>query len=489
MELLLLSDPIDEIEVGEGLRIYPPEEELIDAELLEQMKADGIQEDFIEYWKKTMGKLTDAHWTFKEMVGLYLISTVTRWMWYFEDPREGSSDPLKPSGRLFNIWVCLLGKSRIAHKSTVIKKARQLIRNITYRIQDLNEEGIRESPDLTLILPDEFNASTFIHEMNQRNLNDFGGFSWATWIEDEVSRFFEQMQAQGYNAGLAPILSKLYDPYSGYSRSTRAHGVEQIEESYLTMVLASTEALPTLFTDYLLRQGFINRIMFAISDLKELEPSETFPPSTELEFTLMTDWLTAVRDINSPKGFLIDFKGEAREYVTKYEAYIDDLILEDKVDEIYQGYTGNLPIFMIQLACLYRISRMTTDHLLKGESWTHNLVWIELQDLERARKMVDILLENFQYIVRLARTKKVIANTYVQQSNHIVVYDSIVARTDDSGWAKRSAVLQKSSVKAKELEEIVSELDQIGCIKQKFDDKKKGSGRRAILYKAISPPY
>lgn len=478
--------PEDKEEVDELRETLPPEIDH-DAEMeLPPPDIDmGLTEDFVEYWKTATRRMTDAHWSYKEMTALYLISTMTRWNWHLFDFAVKDIFADDVGGRLLNVWICLLGKSRLARKSTMMRFVEQVIDKVGYS-REVDDQIVE------LRLPDDFNSSTFVQAMNMRRLDDFGEFSWATWIDDEISRFFEQMVSGGPMAGIAPILSKIYDPYSSYSRITRAHGTERINRSYLTMLVASTEALPQLFTEYIIRQGFINRIMFAISNLKEREPrkeEEMYTPTEEFE--LMVGWLKTVKDINFPVTLIIPFKGEAKDFLNNFEQAIDKQIIEDEIEDLYQGYVGNLPAFLVQLACLYRISRMPYLEVSGLSLRPNKLITVELEDLKRAKKLVDVLWENFKQVVRIALTKKVVQFTYTQESNQIVVFEAIVACATNThkgkdGWAKRSEVGRKTRIKSETLDEILTDMEELDYIKIDWDRKR--SKRPTQLLKTIKPP-
>jgi hypothetical protein len=149
---------------------------------------------------------------------------------------------------------------------------------------------------------------------------------------------------------------------------------------------------------------------------------------------------------------------------------------------------GNLPDFLIKLASLYRISRIPYNVLQERYSAGTDGARIEMQDLLRARKIVDILFENFKKVVRLSRQKRAISVTYAQDSNLITVYEAIERKTDpETNYATRSDVLKASKITAKQLDNIIGDLIERNCIRMDWDDKVT-AGKKTQLLRAVSPP-
>jgi hypothetical protein len=287
--------------------------------VIEREHLDGILvDDFVNSWVRFLDHLTDAHWLIKEITALFLISTITFNRWTFLDLSRATAimddepDNLI-GGFFFNLWIIILGKSRIARKTTVIRLVKQMMRKISYTLYVPTGDG-DETEAINMLLPHEFNPASFVFEMQQ---HDVDGYCYASWVDDEVSRFYEQMASATYMAGIAPALSRLYEPLDDYVRSTIARGRESIDRSYLTILTASTFHLPQHFTEAEIMQGFLNRFMFILDVLEEredrLDPMITgYKISSEMK--KMTDWLIAVRDAGTVSIYLFPNSVEKKYY-------------------------------------------------------------------------------------------------------------------------------------------------------------------------------
>ena len=445
----------------------------------------NLIDDFIETWKLLLDHRTDAHWSFKEFTGLFLLSAMVSGQWQFMDfSRAGLDESGNIQGGLFlNLWGMLLGKSRISHKTTVVRYVTDLIKKLSYR-QEVPIGG-GETEYVNMLLPHEFNPASFVQIMNQREVD---GICYASWIDDEVSRFYEQMAGATYMAGIAPALSRLFDPLDSYSRATVARGTERIARSYLTILTASTMSLPQLFSEREIMQGFLNRFMFILDDptdrVDRIEPQDSTINRTDVE-TKIFEWLEAIRDAATISVFIMPNSVE-KEFYNRYEKKINKMIREDEINELYQGYVGNLPDFLLKIASLYRISRI--PYYVIQEKYTRSTdgVKLELQDLKRAEKLVALFFENFKKVVRISRQKISIGVTYSQESNLVVVYEAIEKSADKkTGWASRSKVLKLSKMKSKVMDETLASLGDTGCIYTKHEETK---GRPKMLIKAVTPP-
>lgn len=451
-----------------------------------------LRDDFVGTWKLFLDYKTDAHWSYKEITGLYLISALAFTNWrMFDLARIPIATGENFGGMWLNLWIMLLGESRIARKSTVIKATREMLKQLTYAQEAEVAEGIVE--EVTMILPHEFNPASFVQIMNHRQRNEI---CYATWIDDEVSRFYEQMDGATYMSGIAPALSKLYDPEEGYSRATIARGTERIARSYLTILTASTMVLPQLFNEREIMQGFLNRFMFLIDDPEDRIERRTDRASVKeagitssLLNKKMLKWLKVIRDA-PPYWLIVELESPGKMYYDEYERHVHDLIRKGEVNQLFRGYLGNLPDFLMKIAALYRISRTPHDRIEKdGYYNSETFLKVELQDFQRARKLVDYMFENFKNVVRISRKRTKLGYTFSQDSNLITVYESIERHIDMDlkGFAMRHKVIKTAKMKAREFDGVVATLEEIGSVEIKYE-KRKGGGKPIQLLKPVSNP-
>ena len=411
--------------------------------------------DFVETYKGLMTQITDAPVEFIEASALFLISSAVARNFQFMSLPDApifkqSLDPMQTGGRLLNLWFVLIGRSRIARKSTVIGRAKELIELI----------------DEELLLPTDFTPQKLISILAEKTRN---GETRAVWIHDEISGFFEALRKADYMVTTDAILSKIYDGTT-YVRATVSRGKETIVNPYLTVLVASTEYLPTLFDETRLRQGFLNRFIYVVGQRKRrLALRSSLTPEEERIAKLVYVWLDTVYRREIP--VFMNFNAEAKSKYDEFEAKIEENI-EKKELGIYEGYYGNLPNFLIKLSCIFRISRMTVDEI---SEYSRPVLEVEEEDFERAEKYVWQTWKWFEEVVKMMRTTALSKPVLTEENKLEMVY-SIISRY---GRITRSELYRKANLLASELEEILTTLISQGRIQREII---KTTGRPKVIY-------
>lgn len=377
--------------------------------------------DFVTYYKHYMNGRTDAHELYKEACALFLISTMCKWnfiLWYHDitddQQRSDDDDEKKVEGIPLNLWFILLGKSRIARKTTCIKPVEKLVWKITEKKLITKKYG-RKTRDKTVCarLPDLFTPEALISTLNDRcwdregQSGYIGKYTHAAWINDEISGFFVKLAKQDYMGGTPEALSKIYDCPDRYFHETIGRGEEIVEKPYLTLLIASTFALPKLFTTHQLEQGFLNRPFYILDEKRQLG-NRIYLPDSKDRWQRIEKWLTSLYNVK------IDGKIFLMLMSTKYQKFEDDLYntIMNKDLGLLEGYYSQLPELLQKLAALYCISRLGREDFEKMNDeeapsgispWNHRLILPE--DYDRAFNFLKRCMINFKTVVKMATMK------------------------------------------------------------------------------------
>lgn len=332
-------------------------------------ETNAAEFDFVDSYIQLFSQITDAPEDFKEACALFLVSTAVGRKFLFRSMPEAVifADAPESAGRPLNLWLILIGKSRISRKSTVVERTK---------------EAVRESIGKQRILSDAFTPEALVKQMAEKTTTTQEGpvETNCCWIADEISWFFSHLKKHGsYMETADSLLSQLYDGRD-YSRETISRGGEVIAHPFLTCLLASTDYLPTLFNELGIRLGFMNRFIYVLGEREERKPLRTEPLTTE-EKTRATEINAFLKALVERKTLtVLVMSSKAKERYDSYERTIEDQIANEDLD-IKEGYCGQLPNLVVRLSCLFRISRMTPDEI---KSFDSPLLIVELCDVERA---------------------------------------------------------------------------------------------------------
>lgn len=234
------------------------------------------------------------------------------------------------------------------------------------------------------MITEAFTPEALIEEMSRMSEPFFTGEAVTVcfWISDEIAWFFQHLKKQNsYMATADAFLSKMYDGTT-YRRATRSKGDEVVWNPYLTVLVASTDYLPTLFDELQIRLGFLTRFIFVIGERKERKSLRTTPLTDDekAEALYIEDFLRILAERSSVT--MLEMNEEAKQFYDSFEKEMEDKIQNEKLG-LKENYCGQLPNLVVRLSCLYRISRMTAEEI---KTYSKPVLTVEREDVERAMK-------------------------------------------------------------------------------------------------------
>lgn len=421
---------------------------------------------FIERYVDFITATTDAPEDYQEACALFLLSTMCgRHFLFFSIPdanifvKPGSGGD--EGGRFLNLWFILIGKSRVMRKSTVVKRAYNIIKEIC--------------PEL--ILPEDFTPQAFISVMQGKTS---GGHTNASWINDEISGFFEQLQKADFMTATDTLLSRMYDGRT-YTRQTIVRGAETVENPNVTAFLASTEYLPSLFEEAKMRQGFLNRFIYVPIEKKtRLSLRRALTQAEQKEVEDIKLWLEAVWERNQQVSTLVVISHQAQPIYDDHEIAVEDRIFREDMG-IIEGYFGNLPNFLIRVSALHRISRMTLAEVV---NYKRPYLEIDVEDIEWGIKYCDKIWKWFEKVIKMMRTAYKSREVLVDTNLLELVYDIILEKGSTGEDVTRTYIYRKANLVAKKLNEVLGTLIVQGRIEQDTVPGKTGT-KTITIYRII----
>jgi len=418
---------------------------------------------FLENWTSAISQLTDAHHDLIEASGLYLLSTAVQRNWQIMTLSDLSmldfDHPEKISGRLLNLWVFILGPSRITRKTTIINKVDDMI-------EFLNPE---------LKVPYDFSPQSLVTDMKSKYIETMNE-TRATWICDECSSFFSLLaKSNSYMAGTDATLSKIYDGRT-FAKETIARGKEEIKKPYLTCILGSTFSCCQYFTKEMMLQGFFNRfIFFPLVHIQDWKPLGFSTANTEVSKKLK-DCREFLSNCYHKSLFTYMKPDEgAKEIWDIYERGIHEKIKGNGLG-LSEGYYGNLPNLALKIAALFRINR------IEG-SLDASLLNIEKQDMERGILFAGKMWENFNTILeyRVTPYEKTVTTTEDYEFKVLAIINRQPRKE-----IHRSQLLTLMKLDSGSLDKVVNTLSEQGKISSRMDVNELKSGRPPIVYFIVS---
>ena len=162
----------------------------------------NLIDEYIDY----VTAASDAPEIFHRICGYFVISTILGR--YCSVPVPYQINGLKP-----NIWVLLIGPSRIVRKTTAMRFARFVI----------------EQVDQDLFLPEEYSPEALYETISDMTTGDAG-----CWVRDEFGSFFKSLSKK-YMYGIRGFLSSLYSGVGG-RRQLRGQSFRIQDGIYITVI-------------------------------------------------------------------------------------------------------------------------------------------------------------------------------------------------------------------------------------------------------------
>ncbi|MBX2976629.1 MAG: DUF3987 domain-containing protein [Ignavibacteriaceae bacterium] len=360
-----------------------------------------------------------------------------------------------------NIWVILIGKSTIMKKTTAInycKEELQRIENLSYsgyqkKLQDYESEvteAKEQKRKLEIQKPlREYNLIP--QDCTVQSLSEILSTSnRGLLVHSEFGSFLNQFN-QSYNADGKQFFTNLYDVPEWYEVSRVTKGNTILQRPYLSILAASTiDWVKEFSSETDLRSGFFARFLYFIRNTPDKEyipllKLKTLTKQSEkyIDTRGIFDFLTS---INSDVDLQIT--DEAEKLFTQYD--IDsykELLSSDNENEL--SFKARLLVNTLKFAGLIALSdksyTVTKENIEDAINISNNLCRPNIEKLLNSELIQDEFSRNEDKVLRTIKNR--------------------------GGEISRTDLLNTTKIKAKVLDELISNLAQKEMIEIKQNNK------------------
>ena len=349
-----------------------------------------------------------------------------------------------PEGLMANLWVLLVGPSRIVRKTTAQKMAEKIV----------------EAVDPNILMSVSFTPEALYQLFNNMKKGDT-----VAWTKDELGGFFKMLQKR-YMAGLRELLNSLYVG-KGELRYLRS-GVLKIPEGIYVTWIANLQTPPHEFIDEEdFYSGFMNRWILAHATRREKTNPITFRGD---------DTLTAMRNeiIERYKEYIgnydsilpITFNTQASQMLNDYDRLVEEEIMrleKENPSTLWKSYLAEAPMFLLKLSSLRRLARGPPDGLI---------VVVTEQDVVKASMDLKLFLDSASKVVLDVETAGRSAPLITQEKSIMKVYEII--RNAGANGISKSELLVRTMLNRNTLNEILATLaeqEKIVAVKVQIKNK------------------
>lgn len=430
--------------------IYISEEDLAAIKLPEGPRFENRLPDdhFLSRYIALGEEISDAHPDYWYAGGLHTLSVLSKKNLYVK-LRQGTIYP--------NLYICLLGKSSIDRKTTIVDKSEDLLNQV-------------KSALLFSSVPTEFSPEAFIEHMHNNN--------HAHWIRDEAAGVLATMQ-KDYMAGFKDVLMRLYDckPMYRKLRTSNKKSVQtefRVGDPFLNILWATTDtafAKNTDVNDTL--TGFLARFLFHYPQRpkdKWYPLEEGDPLISEMEKVIVNQLSSIDNHIFGMKRTAFHLSPDTAEYYKEWQS-VQVKNVEATNDGSLAQIFGRLVPTVIKLALLFELGSSDFDPKQPN---------IRKQYIEEACRQVA------EYYIPTARA----------------VYDSVGTNADRNaidkiirflkskgGKATKRDISRQMKIKQRDLDEYLNTMEENGTIEIRAERQGETKGRKKewVILKLLSP--
>jgi len=246
-----------------------------------------------------------------------------------------------------------------------------------------------------------------------------------------------------------------------------------VPDPFLTVFLASTDFLPSKFKVDAFQQGFYNRFIFVPAVRKKTKPlRQGLTKEEKANAQELLQYLDALKTCNLL--YYLCLCEEANQLYSKFEEEIEIEIEKGNLG-IKEGYYGGVPNFVIRIACLFRLNRMSVKDIEDLEREHSPLLFVSERDMSLAIKFGRLIWMWFERMMIL-RTEYGAKPEEVKTDED---YEAIVLNVFRNAGVRelpQNYIRVHSKIPTKRLEDI---LEMVAC----RTIKESTGGRRAIVWR------
>jgi hypothetical protein len=346
--------------------------------------------------------------------------------------------PYNRRGIAPNLWVLLIGPSRIVRKTTAMWLAEDLIKEVNPNI----------------LIPASFTPEALYEMFNQLNPGDT-----VVWVKDEMGGFFKSLEKR-YMYGVREILSSMYTG-RGETRKLRNLTL-RIPDGLYVCACGTMPTPPHVYlTEEDFQSGFMNRWILAYATQRERtlplirDPSETEPLFQGLVQKLK-EYERVLSSVTPVLGITSSAQAKIEEYNRESEREIA-IMEESAPGSLFAMYYGESPTLLLKLSILRRLARGGLQE---------PLLVIEDQDVERALQDLKAFIESTRNVIDDVQSSPRPKPVLTEEKAIERLFNYISSKGEEG--ASYSELLVKLRILSKDLKEYIftlMEQERVICVK------------------------
>jgi galactitol-specific phosphotransferase system IIB component len=313
-----------------------------------------------------------------------------------------------PSGLAPNLWVLLIGPSRIVRKTA----ATNLGENIVARVEK------------QLLMPASFTPEA-LYEL-------FNGVQPGTafaWVKDEMGGFFKMLQKK-YMFGIREILSSIYMG-RGETRKLRNLTLTIPENIYVTALGNLPTPPHQFFTEEDFYSGFLNRFILAYALMRE----KTIPilhSDITLDIkmnNIINEYKRLIQIYQQNAIIPVSATSDALTLLNQYEQNVENEIIRlerENPNSLWKLYIGEAPYLLLKMATIRRLCR---------DPIPQKIVVIEKVDVEKALSDLNIFHQSAKLVIEDVQTAGQSAPIITEEKKLNRVFE-LIRNAGENGIAK-----------------------------------------------------
>ena len=392
----------------------------------------GRGEDLIDQYVEYAGESTDAPSIYHKALAYWVVSTVLG-----RHVRLVTS--YAPSGLMPNLWVMLIGPSRIVRKSTAMRLAVSIVREVA---------------------PQLVRKASFTPEALYELCNELNPGDCLAWVKDEIGGFFKTLEKR-YMYGVRELLSSMYMG-EGEERILRNLRLRIPDGLYVTAVANAPTPPHNYLSEEDFQSGFMNRWILAYATKREkrlpLLHQSVVADSMRREIIArlkeLDRALSTVTPVVSPTTPAVN---RLEEYDREVERQIE-VIEQAAPASLFKLYLAETPNLLVKMAMLRRLARGNYD--------PSGIITIEEVDVLKALEDLNAFVASARQVVDDVQSSPRAKPVLTEEKAIERVFNYISSKGEEG--ATYSELLVRLGMLSKDLKEYVltlMEQERVICVR------------------------
>lgn len=355
-----------------------------------------------------------------------------------------------------NLWVILLGPSRIVRKSTAMEMAEEIVEQIN---------------------PDQKLAASFTPEALYEILNNMQRGDYGYWVKDEFGGFFKMLQKK-YMWGMREILSAIYMG-RGEKRQLRNLVLNIPVGIYITTIGTLPTPAHIYFQEEDFSSGFLNRfiIAYAKERNKRIPLLHSDPQLDAKKNELIYKLKELENELRELSPVIVSFSFDTVKSLEDYDNWVEHelrRIEKNNPESLWKLYLAESPNMLLKLCVLRRLAR---------GNYRRGIITVESEDFEKAKEYMDEVLDCAREVVIEVQTSPRPREMLTEEKALNRICDIVIMRGNKG--IKFSELLSSISLlKVDLLKFLETLLDQGKIIAIQGKSTTKGGRKPIIFYSA-----